>query len=371
MILAHKIRLNPTTEQPQHFRQCLGVARFTWNWALAEWDRRYAADEKPSVQKLKLQLNAIKGEQFPWMYTVSKSVVEYALINLGKAFDNFFRGAKKGDAVGYPKFKSKRNPVQSFTVANDRIKIEGHHLSIQKCPSVINMAETLRFAGKVNAVTISLVADHWYASISVEIGNVEVEPSGSAVGVDLGVKDLAVTSDGGVFENQKALRSHLDKLAKLQRYLARKVKGSMRWRKLKLQVARLHERIANIRQDAIHKLTTYLCQRYSYIAIEDLHVAGMLKNRQLARAIAACGWAEIRRQLEYKGKRYGALIVAIDRWFPSSKTHAQCGYVNQELTLADRVWLCPICNDLVLRDANAAQNILAYSLTRAYLCPSW
>lgn len=364
MILAHKIRLNPTTEQEQHFRQCLGIARFTWNWALAEWDRQYAAGEKPSVKGLKLQLNAIKGDQFPWMYDVSKSVSEYALMNLGKAFDNFFRGVKKGDAVGYPKFKSKRNPVQSFTIANDRIKVAGHALSIQKCPGSVNMAEPLRFTGKINAVTISRTADHWYASISVDVGIVEVEPSGTSVGVDLGVKDLAVTSDGEVFENQKALRSNLDKLANLQRHLVRKVKGSFRWQKLKLQVARLQERIANLRRDASHKLTTYLCQKYGHIAIEDLHIAGMLKNRKLARAIADCGWAEIRRQLEYKGKLYGAIIDAIDRWFPSSKTHNKCGYINKDLTLADRVWLCPLCDELVLRDENAAQNILTYSLTR-------
>lgn len=369
MILAHKVRLNPTTEQEQHFRQCLGIARFTWNWALAEWDKQYAAGEKPRIQKLKLQLNAIKGEQFPWMYDVSKSVVEYALINLGKAFDNFFRGVKQGDAVGYPKFKSKRNPVQSFTVANDRIKINGHNLLLQRCPGVINMAEILRFTGKVNAVTISLTADHWYASIAVDVGSVEVKPrlegNRPPVGVDLGVKALAVTSDGAVFENQKALRTNLDKLARLQRHMARKVKGSFRWQKLKLQVARLQERIANIRKDASHKLTTYLCQKYGHIAIEDLHVAGMLKNRKLARAIADCGWAEIRRQLQYKGKLYGAIINAIDQWFPSSKTHSKCGYINKDLTLADRVWLCPVCDELVLRDENAAQNILTYSLTGA------
>ena len=365
MILAHKIRLNPTIEQEQHFWQCLGVARFTWNWALAEWDRQYAAGEKPGIQKLKLQLNAIKGKQFPWMYDVSKSVVEYALINLGKAFDTFFRGVKKGGDVGYPKFKSKRNPVQSFTVANDRVKVDGHNLSIQKCPGIINMAEALRFTGKINAMTISLTADHWYASVSVDVGAIESEPNGPAVGVDWGVKNLAVTSDGEVFENQKALRSNLDKLAKRQRHMARKSKGSMRWRKLKLQVARLHERIANLRNDVSHKLTTYLCQKYGHIAIEDLHVAGMLKNRKLVRAIADCGWAEIRRQLQYKGKLYGAIIVAIDRWFPSSKTHSTCGYANKDLTLAERVWLCPVCDELVLRDENAAQNILIYSLTRA------
>ena len=364
MILAHRIRINPTTEQEQHFRQCLGIARFTWNWALAEWDRQYIVGEKPSIQKLKLRLNAIKGEQFPWMYDVSKSVAEYALIHLGKAFDNFFRSVKQGDAIGYPKFKSKRAPVQSFTVANDRIKVDGHALSIQKCPGVINMAESLRFTGKLNAVTISLTADHWYASVSVNVGDVEVEPVGPAVGVDLGIKALAVTSDGEVFESQKALRSNLDKLVKLQRHMARKVKGSLRWRKSKLQVARLHERITNIRNDTAHKLTTYLCQKYGHIAIEELHVSGMLKNRKLARAIADCGWAEIRRQLDYKGKLYNALIVVVDRWFPSSKTHSKCGYVNQALTLADRVWWCPICEELVLRDENAAQNLLTDSLTR-------
>jgi len=331
---------------------------------LAEWDRQYTAGGKPTINDIKKQLNAIKREQFPWMLDASKSVMEYALMNLGKAFANFFRGCKTGQAVGYPRFKSKRNPVQTFTLANDRVKVVGHTLAIQKCPGMVNMAEVLRFNGKLNAVTISTQAGRWYASIQVDVGDVEQAPQGSQVGVDLGIKQLAVTSDGEVFENQKALRSNLGKLAKRQRQLKRKQKGSNRWRKQMLRVSRLHERVANIRKDAIHKLTTYLCKKYGHIAIEDLNISGMMKNRKLSRAIADCGWYEVRRQLEYKGELYGAVIDAICRFYPSSKTHAACGYVKEDLTLADRVWLCPKCNELVLRDENAAANILSYSLSR-------
>lgn len=367
MILAHKTRINPTPEQERYFWNACGIARFTWNWCLAEWDRQYAADEKPSISKLKKQFNATKKKDWPWMYEVCKSIPEYSIMNLGKAFTNFFRGVKNGEAIGYPKFKSRKNPVQSFSLANDRFRIDGHNLKLtnKKFPGVLNLAESLRFNGKIMVATISHSAGRWYISFNIDVGKIEQEPHGPAVGVDLGIKELAVTSDGEVFENQKALRSNLEKLAKMQRHMARKKKGSVRWHKLKQKVGRLQAKIANMRKDASHKLTTYLCKNYGHIAIEDLKVSGMMKNRKLARAIADCGWFEIRRQLEYKGKVYGAIIDVIDRWFPSSKTHSKCGYYNKDLKLSDRVWFCPNCEELVLRDENAAINILTESLAPA------
>lgn len=364
MILAHKTRVNPTPEQERYLWQAVGTARFTWNHCLALWDKEYVAGNKPSAYSIKKLFNAAKKEEFPWIYDVCKSIPENAILNLGKAFTNFFRGVKTGQKVGYPKFKSRKNPLQSFQLTNDRFSIGGYSFNIKnkKFSGVLNMAEELRFVGRIIVATISHKAGRWYLSINVDLGDIEKKPFGPQVGVDLGIKSLAVTSDGEVFENQKALRSNLDRLAKMQRHMARKVKGSVRWNNLKMKVRRLQERIANLRKDAQHKLTTYLCKTYGHVAIEDLHVSGMMKNRKLARAIADCGWFEIRRQLEYKGKLYGAIIAVIDRWFPSSKTHSKCGYHNSELTLANRVWWCPVCDELVLRDENAAQNILTESL---------
>lgn len=329
---------------------------------MAEWDRQYAAGKKPDATKLRTQFKAIRAEEFPWTFDVSKSIIDYTFRNLSAAFSNFFRGVKTGEEVGYPRFKSKRNPVQSFTIDNGRFKLDGHDLKLQKCPGILNIAESLRFDGKIMRMTVSSYAGHWYASIAVEMGDIGQDPNGPAVGVDLGIKRLAVTSDGKCFENQKALRINLDKLAKLQRRQARKQRGSRRWHKLHLRIQRLQARIAAMRRDAIHKMTTDLCRTYGHIAIEDLNVKGLIKNRRLARAIADCGWHEIRRQLAYKGKLYGAVLAMIDRWFPSSKLHAKCGYINHKLTLADRVWLCPKCDEMVLRDENAAKNILAVSL---------
>lgn len=367
MILAHKTRINPTPEQERYLWQAVGTARFTWNYCLARWDKEYVAGNNPSAYGIKKLFNAAKREEFPWIYDVCKSIPENAIMNLGKAFNNFFRDVKSGNQVGYPRFKSRRNPLQSFQLANDRFTLDGNEFRLKnkKFPGVLNMAEQFPFVGKITWATISHKAGHWYLSINVDLYNIEQPLFGPQVGVDLGIKSLAVTSDGEVFENQKALRTNLDKLAKMQRHMERKVKGSVRWRKMKLKVGKRQEKIANIRRDAQHKLTTYLCKTYGHIAIEDLHVSGMMKNRKLARAIADCGWFEIRRQLEYKGKLYGAVIAVIDRWFPSSKTHSKCGYHNSELILADRVWWCSVCDELVLRDENAAQNILAYSLTRA------
>ena len=323
----------------------------------------YTDGQKPTALLVKTKFNASKPEESPWIYDVCKSIPEYAIRDLAKAFKNFWRG----DGVGYPKFKSRKNAKQSCTLANDRFRVAGHDfiLKNKKFPGVLNMAEELRFDGKINAATLSHHAGHWYVSIQVNLGEIEQEPFGPKVGVDLGIKELAVTSEDEEFENQKHLRQNLSKLAKLQRHLSRKKRGSVRWRKLQLRIDRLHARIANMRKDAAHKLTTYLCKTYGHIAIEDLNIKGMMKNRKLARAIADCGWHEIRRQLMYKGKLYRALIVVIDRWFPSSKTHAECGYVNRELTLKDRVWICPQCDELVLRDVNAAKNILNESLSLA------
>lgn len=359
---AHKIRLNPTSEQEKYLRQACGVTRFVFNWGLAEWKRQYEAGEKPSAYKLKKQLNAAKREEFPWMYDVTKCAVDTGFRNLDVAFKNFFRRCKNGDIKkGYPRFKSKKLSRKSFRMDGSRVKLDGYWLKLEKMDEPINMAEVPRFDGEVKSVTISEDAGHWYAAVSVEVALPEHEHQQESVGVDLGIKMLAVLSDGTGFENQKLLRSELRKLKRLNRELSRRQEGGGRWNRTKQKLTRLHRRIADRRLDYQHKMTTEIAQTYRIIGVEDLNVAGMLRNRRLALSIADAGFGEIRRQLGYKAEWYGGALVEIDRFFPSSRLCRFCGCINDDLTLADRIWTCG-CGAVLDRDRNAASNIEGQAL---------
>lgn len=354
---AHKIRLNPTPEQAQWLLQACGVARFAFNWGLAEWKRQYEAGEKPSAYNLKQQFNAIRREQFPWSYDVSKNAVDTGFLNLDAAFKNFFRSCKNGDAKkGYPRFKSKRRSRKSFRMDGGRVKLDEYWLKLEKLSEPINMAETLRFDGEIKSATVSENAGHWYVAINVKVEPIEHRHPQESVGVDLGIKTLAVLSDGREFENQKLLRSKLRKLKRLNRELSRRQEGSGRWSCTRQKLARLHRHIANRRLDYQHKMTTEIASTYQVIGVEDLNVAGMLRNHCLALSIADAGFGEIGRQLGYKAEWYGGVLVEIDRFFPSSKLCRFCGCINSDLTLADRIWTCD-CGAVLDRDRNAALNI--------------
>jgi len=218
------------------------------------------------------------------------------------------------------------------------------------------MAEALRFDGEIKSVTISEDAGHWYAAVNVEVELPEHEHQQKSVGVDLGVKTLAVLSNGTEFENQKLLRSELRKLKRLNRELSRRQEGSGHWSRTKQKLARLHRRVADRRLDYQHKMTTGIAQTYRIIGVEDLNVAGMLRNHCLALSIADAGFGEIKRQLGYKAEWYGGVLIEIDRFFPSSKLCRFCGCINSDLTLADRTWTCD-CGAVHDRDLNAALNI--------------
>lgn len=354
---AHKIRLNPIPEQTQWILQASGLARFAFNWGLSEWKKQYEAGEKPSAYKLKKQFNAIRREQFLWSYDVTKNSVDTAFLNLDVAFKNFFRRCKNGDIKkGYPRFKSKRRSRKSFRLDGSRVKLDGYWLKLEKLDKPINMAEPLRFDGEIKSVTISEDAGHWYAAVNVEVEPPEHEHPKESVGIDLGIKTLAVLSDGREFENQKLLRSGLRKLKRLNRELSRRQEGSGRWNHTKANLARFHRRIADRRMDYQHKMTAQIASTYQIIGVEDLNVAGMLKNHCLALSIADAGFGEVQRQLSYKSEWYGGMLVQVDRFFPSSKTCRFCGCINSDLTLADRIWTCD-CGMVIDRDLNAALNI--------------
>jgi len=351
MIRAHKIRLNPTPDQEVYFRKACGIARFAFNWGRAKWEEEFKAGNKPSAFGLKKAFNAFKSD-LPWIYEVTKCAAEGAFSDLGSAFSSFFREIKSGK-VGYPKFKSKHRSKPTFYLANDQFSIDGHTLHVPKLGPV-NMTEPLRFVGKILSGRISLKSGYWWVSIQVELPDpVPVPHTGPAIGIDLGLKELAVCSDGRRFQNPRHLQVGLRKIRSLSRALARKVKGSANWLKAKARLARAHYRIACRRSDVVHKMTTELARGASLIGLESLNVCGMLQNRRLARSISDAVWGEIKRQLGYKAPDRG---VQIDRWFPSSRLCRFCGTINQELALADRTWTCA-CGVEHDRDWNASVNI--------------
>src|SRR6266699_1183975 len=243
MIKAHKIRLNPTPEQAHYGAKAAGTARYTFNWAVAEWKRQYEAGEKPSALKLRTQFHALRREQFPWTYDVTKCAVEGDFIDMAAAFKNFFEGRKAGRKTGYPKFKSKKRSRQSCYLANDKFAVGDHWIDVPKLGRV-NMAEKLRFSGKILSARISKTADWWFVSITVEMPDVVPENHCPPVGIDVGLNRLATLSDGRRYENQRPLRHLLKSLRRWNKELARRSKGGRNWQKTKSKLARLHYRIA-------------------------------------------------------------------------------------------------------------------------------
>jgi putative transposase len=363
MIVAHKIQLDPTVEQAMYFARAAGTARFVWNWALGEWDRQYKAGGKPSGMSLKREFNKVKYELFPWLDGIHRDAHAAPFTNLQKAFVRFFKKTAKR-----PKRKKKGKSKDSFAIANDKLRVEDTQVRI---PVIgwIKMTESIRFDGKIMSATVSRIADRWYISFNIDVGDYTKERTGDGiVGVDLGIKTLAVTSDGEKFQAPKPLKKFKKKLKRAQRRLAKKVKGSNRRNKHKLKIARIHAKIANIRRDCLHKLTTKLCRENQAVVIEDLCVKEMLKNRKLGRAVADLGFYELRRQLTYKSEIYGTLLVIADRWFPSSKTCSNCQTVKDSLSLAERIFKCEICGFEIDRDLNAAENLRTLGLRETYAC---
>lgn len=375
MILAHKIRLNPTAEQATYFRKAVGTQRFAYNWALARWKQRKAekSDDACGPMALKVEFNAIKHEQFPWAYEVSKSACEAGFANLARAMSNYYsskHGRRKGSRMGFPHFKSKRKARQSFGVANDRFRVDGHDLHVQKCPGAVNMAEALRFDGKIMGATISCTGGRWYISIQVEMPTPPpVEFARESVGVDVGIKSLATLSDGTIYENQVVLRSQLNRLKLLNRRLSRRVQYSRRWYRARDALARFHEGIKRKRQDILHKMTTEIARMYRVVGIEDLNVVGMMHNRRLAPSLADVAFGETRRQLAYKKCLFGGHLQAVARFYASSRLCSDCGAKNDHLTLSDRTWTCVGCGSIHDRDWNASKNIEQESLRILGLIP--
>ena len=361
MLITHKIALDPNAAQRLYFARAAGTARFAWNWALGEWRRQYQAGGKPTEVSLRRELNVIKREQFPWMFDVTKCAVQEAVIDLGTAFRAFFE--KRGR---YPRFKRKDDRA-SFCAANEvgTIRADGKRI---KLPVIgwVRITEEVRFTGPLKRATVSCEAGRWFVSLMIDTDDVQlVQHPEQVIGVDLGVSALATLSTGEIIVGPKSHAAALKRLRSANKTLARKRRGSANFRKQKARLARVHRRVAAIRRDALHKLTTNLSKTYAVIGIEDLHVRGMVRNRHLARAVSDMSFAEFRRQLAYKCRMYGARLVVAGRFYPSSKTCSCCGVVKSTLALSQRKFNCDDCGFEESRDVNAALNLARVAASSA------
>ncbi|MEB3283620.1 MAG: RNA-guided endonuclease TnpB family protein, partial [Lyngbya sp.] len=285
----------------------------------------------------------------PWYYEVSKCAPQQALRNLRKAFDDFFKKKK-----GFPKFK-KKGEGDSFYLEGS-IKFESNRIKLPKI-GWVKTFERLPTGIKPKNVVVSRHADRWLVSFRIETEPMLTPKFVDVVGVDLGVKVLATLSTGEVFEGAKSYKKLESKLSRLQYLNRKKTLRSKNWQKATRQIAKLHRRIANLRKDTLHKLTTYLAKNHSQIVIEDLNVSGMMANHKLAKAVGDMGFYEFRRQLEYKTQLYGSELLIADRWFPSSKTCSNCGTIKESLLLCERTFICDDCGFTLDRDLNASINL--------------
>ena len=422
MKTAHRIRMNPTPEEVVYLKRACGTRRFLYNWGREQWEKQYQAykaeqetvpEEQrvlkpPNALALKKQFNEIREQEYPWTYQVTKCVVEGAFDDLKNAYDNFFAGR-----ANYPQYKKKGKSHESFYLSNDKFTLGSQWISIpglgrfildsrhttkdrgklKRQLGTVNLAEKLRFveegkatvrtskrkqrkqvlcsAVKIVGATVSCEAGHWYVSIQVEIQRERSKPPEAVVGVDVGLKQAAVVSDGRRLENQRPLALHLKKLRKLQRKLSKKQKTkdpetkrtifSKNYEKQRLKVARKHQQIANIRRDIQHKFTTELARTCGVIGIEDLNILGMMANRNLARAVADAAMGQLLQFLKSKVANAGGDLLIASRWFPSTKRCSCCGHVKKRMPLKHRTYMCLVCGLVIDRDLNAALNLLWFA----------
>ena len=361
MLKAYKYRIYPNIQQKEQIHKTFGCCRFVYNQGLV-YKKEKTENYVGKFSYLSYLRNNLK-EEYKWLKDVDKFALENSLINLDMAFQKFFK-----ENAGYPKFKNKKDTYKSYTtncINNNRphpsieVSFENNKIKLPKLKCV--KAKIHReFNGQIKSATISQVpSGKYFISILVETEHIPIESTGCMIGVDLGIKDLLITSDGEKFDNQKLTKKYEDKLAKEQRKLSHKKKGSNNWNKQRIKVAKLHEKIANTRKDYLHKISHQLVSENQVIVTEDLAVSNMVKNHNLAKAISDCGWYELTRQLGYKSDWNNRQYIKIGRFTKSSQSCNVCGYINTETkNLAVREWTCPECGTTHDRDINAAINIL-------------
>jgi putative transposase len=385
MLLSHRIRIDATPEQHAYFAQAAGTARRVWNHALAQWNHLVAIGQRPNAMQLKKQFNVIKychpdwlDEQGrPWLRDIHRDAHAQPFANLARAWQRYFDALRAGQPAHRPRFKKKGRSRDSFYVANDKLRIWDKTAVLPKIGKVA-LTEALRWPGKIMSASVSREADHWFLAVQVDVPDEAARcrrSSDGIIGVDIGITAAVTLDTGEKVAAPRPLKGALRRVRIRTRRQSRKHKAAKaragidgpipkgtRLPRSKNQVkgakalARLQARIARVRRDFLHKLTTRLCRENQAVGIEDLHVKGMLANSRLARSIADVGFYEFRRQLQYKAVRYGTTIVVADRWFPSSRLCSCCGVKNNTLRLGVRAWTCA-CGVLHDRDVNAAINL--------------
>lgn len=356
---SYKLRIYPNKQQRILLAKTFGCARFVYNHYLnKKIDLYKESGESISNNECSRDLTILKQE-LEWLQEPDKCALQNALKDLDVSYKNFF---KNPSHFGFPRFKSRHDNHRSYrtNLSNGNIAIAGNHIKLPKLGQV-KIRDKCLVKGRILNVTVSQApSGKYFASVCyTDIPQIDMPSTGSVIGIDLGLKDFLITSNGDKVANPKYLSKSLDKLARLQRELSRKPNGSNRRNKARIKVARQYEKISNQRKDFLNKLTTNLIKDNDIICIEDLRVENIVKNHNLARSISDASWGEFRRQLEYKARWYGKRISVIDSFFPSSQTCSCCGFKNVGTKdLSVREWVCPQCNAKHDRDINAAINIL-------------
>lgn len=361
LVVAHSIELRPTPAQAEYMARCAGVARFSYNKLVAKGRDDMKAGVKYNRKAMQRYATSLRSE-FPWMREVSGRCTWGSADNFHCAMERFFK------KIGKPPAFKRKGQHSGFCFSSfTQFKVCGRSVRIQGQKTFISMREHIRFDGDVRSCSIDKRSGKWYATFLVKVLDAP-RPPGSArkpiVGVDLGIKTLAVLSSGEEFANPRALYGKQKLLARRQRQLSKKQKGSNRREIAKKRVSRIHKKVADIRSASHHALTNHLVRNYDTIVLEDLNVRSMVRNRSLAKAISDCGWGEIRRQVKYKAKWYGNAVVIADRFYASSKTCSVCGDKKPTLLLTERAFKCA-CGNTMDRDLNAAKNLEQYGRHQA------
>ena len=351
---AYKYRIYPNKQQEEMLLKHFGCSRFVYNKFLFDRQEQYRLTGKSDnyYKQAKLLTELKKDKNFKWLKEVNSQTLQQSLRHLEVAYTNFFQGR-----TSLPKFKKKTHR-NSFTVPQF-IKFENGRIYMPKCKEGIKVKEHRPLQGIILFATFSKTpTNKYYVSITVKQNYDSKLPTKKEVGIDLGIKDLLVTSEGKKYKNHKFFNKYKKELKKAQQHLSRKTKGSNRYENQRLKVAKIYEKIANCRSDVLHKISHELVMKYDAVYLENLNIKGMLRNDKLSKAISDCSWFEFSRQLKYKGEWDETYIHEINRFYPSSKTCHSCGYIMDRMPLDIREWTCPKCNIHHDRDINASINIL-------------